>query len=189
MNEKSKWENGKPKIAIILGSRKDEPTVVASKLFHILKNAGIGYEYSIISSDRNPEELRTYCKSLDTEIIAVIAVAGLIPNLPIVTKSWAPHIPVISVPLTGDGYTPNDTLLAAASTPGERPIIVSGIGKNGLEKAGYLAVEIAGVKHAHIRKKYASLQEIKSAEIKTTHPRPKSKKGSETNGSARPHFS
>ena len=159
------------KVAILLGSRKDEPALVQSELLHILEAAEIPYEYSVISSDRNPDALRDYCGSLDDSVKAIIAVAGLIPNLPIVAKSWAPHLPVISVPLRGEGYEPRDTLLASASTPGERPIIVSGIGQNGLEKAGYLVLEMFGMTDEKMRKRYSEIQKIKEAEVRTA-PKP-----------------
>ena len=158
----------KRKVAVILGSRKDEPAVVNSGLLRLLDNAGVEYEYSIISSDRNPDALRDYCQNLGDGVKLIVAVAGLIPNLPIVAKSWTPQIPVISVPLIGEGYEPKDTLLASASTPGERPIIVSGIGKNGLEKAGNLILEMLGISDENIRKKYLALQKVKEAEIRTT---------------------
>ena len=158
----------KRKVAVILGSRKDEPAVVNSGLLRLLDNAGVEYEYSIISSDRNADALRDYCQNLGGDVKLIVAVAGLIPNLPIVTKSWALQTPVISVPLIGEGYEPKDTLLASASTPGERPIIVSGIGKNGLEKAGNLILEILGISDVRIRKKYLALQKVKEAEIRTT---------------------
>lgn len=159
---------GKKKVAVILGSRKDEFVVVNSGLLRLLENAGVEYEYSIISSDRNPNALRDYCTGLGDDVKVIVAVAGLIPNLPIVAKSWTPRIPVISVPLVGEGYEPRDTLLASTSTPGERPIIVSGIGKNGLEKAGYLVLEMLGIGDENIRRKYLELQKVKEAEIRVT---------------------
>lgn len=154
------------RVAIILGSRKDEPSVVNSGLLQMLDNAGVEYEYSIISSDRNPEALRNYCQKIGDDISVIVAITGLIPNLPIVVKSWTPQLPVISVPLVGEGYEPKDTLLASTSTPGEKPIIVSGIGKNGLEKAGYLVLEMLGINDERIRNKYLELQKVKEAEIR-----------------------
>lgn len=153
------------KVAVILGSRKDEPAVVNSGLLELLDNASVDYEYSIISSDRNPDALRDYCQNLGG-VKVIIAIAGLIPNLPIVAKSWAPQIPVISVPLIGEGYEPNGILSASSSTPGERPIIISGVGKNGLEKAGNLVLEMLGISDENIRRKYLELQEVKEAEIR-----------------------
>ena len=158
---------GNKKVAVILGSRKDEPTVINSGLLRLLENAGVEYEYSIISSDRNPNDLRDYCQNLSDDVKVIVAVAGLIPNLPIVAKSWTPQIPVISVPLVGEGYESRDILLASTSTPGERPIIVSGIGKNGLEKAGYLVLEMLGIGDGNIKRRYLELQKVKEAEIKT----------------------
>ena len=155
------------KVSIILGSRKDEPAVVNSELLQLFDNAGIDYEYSIISSDRNPEALQAYCQNLSSDVKVIIAVAGLIPNLPIVAKSWSPQIPVISVPLVGDGYEPKDILLASTSTPGERPVIVTGIGKNGLQKAGFLVLEMLGIMDEKIKRKYLELQDIKKPEIMT----------------------
>lgn len=133
------------KVALLLGSRRDEPAVIRSGLLQLFDKAGVAYEYSIISSDRNPDALRDYCRNLSGDVKVIIAVAGLVPNLPLVVKSWVPHIPVISVPIPGEGYEPKDILLASASTPGERPIILSGIGNQGLTKAGYLVLEMFGM--------------------------------------------
>lgn len=161
-----KTEPHKCKVAVILGSRKDESAVVHSGLLKLLEEAGVEYEYSIISSDRNPDDLRAYCENLGKGVKVVIAVAGLIPNLPIVTKSWLPHLPVISVPLTSEGYEPRDIVLASTSTPRERPIIVSGIGENGLKKAGYLVLEMLGIHDEKIKRYYLKLQRrVKKAEI------------------------
>ncbi|MBI2549369.1 AIR carboxylase family protein [Candidatus Woesearchaeota archaeon] len=154
------------RVAIILGSRKDESMVVDSGLLQLFDTVGITYEYSIISSDRNPEALRDYCKGLD-DVRVIITVAGLVPNLPLAVKSWRPEIPVISVPLPGEGYEPRDILLASASTPGERPLILSGIGKQGLEKAGYLVLEMFGIHEERLRQRYNELQSVEEPEIKT----------------------
>ena len=157
------------KVAIILGSRKDEPTVVNSGLLKLLEDASIDYEYSIISSDRNPDNLREYCKNLSEEFAVIIAIAGLIPNLPLVVKSWKPNTPVISVPLIGEGYEPKDTLLASTSTPGERPIIILGIGKNGLEKAARTSLEILSINNERIRRildKNNNVAEIQTKPLK-----------------------
>lgn len=121
-------------VAVLVGAKSDESAIQESGLLQLLDNFKIKHQFIIISSDRNPEQLRTYCLENAQNIQAVIAVAGGVPNLPIVAKSWLPDTVVISVPL--DDKT--DYALASLTTPKDLPIIVSGFGIQGLKKAAYL---------------------------------------------------
>lgn len=137
-----------PFSGILAGSVNDEEKIKASGLFDILEQYQIPYLYQIISSDRNPEKLREYCLKNKPYQKVVIAVAGGVPNLPIVVKSWMPDTLVISVPLEDK----TDYALASLTTPSDVPVIVSGFGMSGLKKAAYITRDIYNLfslKNAH----------------------------------------
>jgi len=134
-------------ISVLIGSKSDERKLQKSGLLKLLKNFGFDYEFVIISSDRNPEELRNYCLNNKKRIGLAIAIAGGVPNLPIVVKSWLPDIPVICVPIDNNP----DFALAALTTPKDRPIIVVGYGITGLQKAAYTAKQILSVRNSDVK--------------------------------------
>lgn len=123
---------------ILIGSKSDESLLQKSRLLELLKDFNINFEFTTISSDRNPEELRNYCLKNKERLSLVIAIAGGVPNLPIVVKSWLPDKPVICVPIDNNP----DFALAALTTPGDCPIIISGFGIKGLRKAAYITRDI-----------------------------------------------
>ncbi|MFH1367264.1 MAG: AIR carboxylase family protein [Patescibacteria group bacterium] len=142
------------KVSVILGGKDDELMVIKSGLFKILEEIGVNYEYSIISSDQNPEELRKYCLNVpNTDIEVFICVAGLVPALPGAVKGRLPSHTVIGVPLTSEDYDAKDIMLASFSCPSKRPIIILGVNKMGLKKAAYCAAEILAIKDMHLRKR------------------------------------
>ena len=125
-------------VSILIGSTSDKPILEKSGLFDLLQKFDIEFEFLVISSDRNPEELRNYCKKREKQLQLVIAIAGGVPNLPITVKSWLPNIPVISIPIDDNPAF----ALAALTTPTDRPVIILGYGVNGLQKAAYTARDI-----------------------------------------------
>lgn len=125
-------------VGILINSRHEELLLQNSGMFKLLKDFGIYFETTIISSERNPEELRSYCLDNKKRLRLVIAIAGGVPTLPIVVKSWLPNIPVICVPIENNP----DFALAALTTPGDHPIIVAGYGIKGLQKAAYITKDI-----------------------------------------------
>ena len=127
-----------PVVGVLMGSRSDEPVLKKSKLLELLRDFGFDVGVSVISSDRNPDELRSYCLDNRERLNVVIALAGGVPNLPITVKSWLPNLPVICVPVD---HNP-DFALASLTTPKDRLIIVAGYGFSGLQKAAYIARDL-----------------------------------------------
>src|SRR5260221_1745626 len=124
--------------SILAGSVNDDQIIKESGIFDILDSHKIKYEYQVISSDREPEKLRQYCMENQSKINVAIGIAGGVPNLPVVIKSWLPKTIVISVPLWNEiEYT-----LASLTTPYDIPIIVSGYGTTGLQKSANITKDI-----------------------------------------------
>jgi phosphoribosylcarboxyaminoimidazole (NCAIR) mutase/thymidylate kinase len=127
-----------PTLAVLIGSVSDKGCLEESGLLDMLAEFGLAPELAIISSDRNPEQLRDFCLQRRATLRLVIAAAGGVPNLPVVVKSWLPQIPVVGVPLDD-----NPALaLASLTTPGDRPVLVVGWGVAGLRKAAYVARDL-----------------------------------------------
>lgn len=128
----------KPCVGVILGGKSDIRPVEESGLCDILKREGLSYTFDVISSDREPERLRSHCLANAQRWDIVIAIAGGVPNLPIAVMAWVRGTPVISVPIEERV----DVAAAALTTPAEAPIILTGYGERGLRKAGELVVQL-----------------------------------------------
>jgi phosphoribosylcarboxyaminoimidazole (NCAIR) mutase len=135
----SATRNGKsPLVAILIGGQDDMPTVEAAGIRDLLTQAGINFTFDIVSSDREPEKLRRLCIANTKKWDAVIAIAGGIPNLPVVVKSWLPSVPVIAVPVD---ERPNLTM-TSLTTPSRVPLIIAGYGEQGVRKSATLVTQL-----------------------------------------------
>ena len=123
-------------VAVICGSASDTP--VAEKVFAVLQEHGISYDYQVISAHRDPERLDGYVKASDARVF--IAIAGLSAALPGVVASKTER-PVIGVPVSGK-LMGLDALLSIVQMPKGVPVACVGV-DNG-ENAALLAVRILG---------------------------------------------
>ena len=135
---RAKANGNKPFVAILIGGQDDMPIVEASRIREVLTQAGINFTFNIVSSDREPEKLRKLCIANAKKWDAVIAIAGGIPNLPVVVKSWLPQIPVIAVPVDD---RPN-LAMTSLSTPSRVPLIMAGYGEQGVRKSARLVTQL-----------------------------------------------
>jgi 5-(carboxyamino)imidazole ribonucleotide mutase len=127
-------------VAVICGSASDTP--VAEKVFAVLQEHGISYDYQVISAHRDPERLDGYVKASDARVF--IAIAGLSAALPGVVASKTER-PVIGVPVSGK-LMGLDALLSIVQMPKGVPVACVGV-DNG-ENAALLAVRILGAGRA-----------------------------------------
>lgn len=124
-------------ISIISGSASDEQIV--EKTTRVLDEAGIDYDYQILSAHRNPDELDDYVKSSDS--LVFICIAGLSAALPGVVASKT-NKPVIGVPVSGT-LGGLDALLSIVQMP--RGVPVGCVGIDNGANAAHLAVKILAV--------------------------------------------
>jgi 5-(carboxyamino)imidazole ribonucleotide mutase len=142
-------------VAILVGGHSDISVIKNSGMMSILEELGIAYELSIISSEQNPEELRSYCLAVLSKTARLcICIAGLVPGLPAVVKAHLPMLPVISVPISLPGVDARDILLASFSLPRRRPVVIAGINETGLKKAAHLACELLASSSPAFRERY-----------------------------------
>ena len=121
-------------VAVICGSASDEP--IAEKVFRVLEESGVSYDYQVISAHRDPERLDEYLKASDASTF--IAIAGLSAALPGMVASKTER-PVIGVPVSGK-LMGIDALLSIAQMPKGVPVACVGVDSG--ENAALLAIRI-----------------------------------------------
>ena len=140
----------KPKVAIIIGSKSDLPTVEKAGI--ILKDFGIEYKIIVSSAHRQPGRTRIIACNLEKKgVDVVIAAAGKAAHLPGVIASWV-SIPVIGLPIGAAPLNGIDSLLSIVQMPKGVPVACVGISEP--ENAALLAVQILGLKYPAIAKKF-----------------------------------
>jgi 5-(carboxyamino)imidazole ribonucleotide mutase len=126
------------KVAIVMGSKTD--FAVAEKAEAVLKDFGIAFETKVISAHRNPNKIRSFCKSAsENNFGVIIAIAGLAAHLPGVIASMT-LLPVIGVPVEGGALQGVDALYSIVQMPAGVPVACVGIGNS--KNAALLAVQI-----------------------------------------------
>lgn len=146
-----------PLVAVIMGSRSDEPVV--QETTRVLESLGIDHEVQVMSAHRTPDKVREYVKEAGKRGVEVfIAAAGGSAALPGVVASWT-TLPVIGVPLASSELKGLDALLSVAQMPPGVPVACVSVGSWGARNAAYLAASILSLKHDSIREAYEAYRE------------------------------
>ena len=140
-----------PRVAIVVGSRSDLPTMEAAT--QALDELGIGHELRVISAHRAPDLLDRYVPDAEGRGITVfIAAAGLAAHLPGVIASKTTR-PVIGVPLKGGVSDGLDALLSIVQMPKGVPVATVGVGN--ATNAALLAAQILAQADHELRARVA----------------------------------
>ena len=146
------------KVAVIMGSMSDFDKV--EPMINLLKAYNVEVVARCLSAHRAHSSLVEFvneCNNNDTEVI--IACAGMAAALPGVVAALT-TLPVIGVPLTSKNLEGMDALLSVVQMPSGIPVACVAI--DGSKNAGYLALEILGIKYPSIKE--ALLEERKLME-------------------------
>ncbi|MBI2614731.1 MAG: AIR carboxylase family protein [Gemmatimonadetes bacterium] len=128
----------KKDVLIIVGSESDRDRVTGA--FEVLDQAGVGYDFVVSSTHRNPEQTAQIAKDARSKgYRVVIAAAGLAAALPGFIASLT-DLPVIGVPLDVGPLRGVDALYAMAQLPSGCPVGTVGIGN--AKNAALLALRI-----------------------------------------------
>lgn len=139
----------KPLVGVVMGSDSDFP--VMRECIEVLRDFNVGFEVSVISAHRTPEEALEYAKTAEERGIKVlIAGAGKAAHLPGVMAAMT-VLPVIGVPIKSSTMDGLDSLLSIVQMPGGIPVATVAI--NGAKNAGLLAVQILSVTEAKLKEK------------------------------------
>ena len=129
-----------PKIAIIMGSTSDWPTMEHAA--NVLDALDLAYASKVISAHRTPDRLVEFSKTAEDDgFHVIIAGAGGAAHLPGMCASMT-QLPVLGVPVQSAALSGMDSLLSIAQMPGGIPVGTLAIGKAGAKNAGLLAASI-----------------------------------------------
>lgn len=138
-----------PKVAIIMGSDSDFPTLKGC--IKILKDFGVEVEVQVCSAHRTPDKASEFAKNAEKNgIEVIIAAAGKAAHLPGVLAAYTP-LPVIGIPIKSSTMDGLDSLLSIVQMPNGIPVATVAI--DGADNAALLAVQILSVAYKGLREK------------------------------------
>ena len=138
-------ENNK-KVAIIMGSDSDWPTVKAAAVQ--LKSWDIPFEVRVMSAHRTPAAAAEFAKrAAENGFGVIIAAAGMAAHL---AGSIAANtvLPVVGIPVKGGAVDGLDALLATVQMPSGIPVAT--VALNGAKNAAVLAAQMLAIHDARI---------------------------------------
>ena len=146
---KKKTNNKIQKVAIVMGSKSDWPTM--KWCAYTLKKLQVKFDAKIISAHRTPDRMYNFAKTAEIENYSVIiAGAGGSAHLPGMIASMS-TLPVIGVPIESKKLKGLDSLLSIVQMPKGIPVGTVAIGKDGAINAGIMAASIIALSNAKIK--------------------------------------
>ncbi|WP_068313609.1 5-(carboxyamino)imidazole ribonucleotide mutase [Polycladidibacter hongkongensis] len=139
-----------PKIAIIMGSQSDWPTM--KNAADTLEELGVAYDVRIISAHRTPDRMVEFAKNAKAEgFHVIIAGAGGAAHLPGMTAAMTP-LPVFGVPVQSKALSGEDSLLSIVQMPAGIPVGTLAIGNAGATNAALMAAAVLALHDEEIAK-------------------------------------
>ena len=136
------------KVAIVMGSKSDEPKMSACS--EMLSYFGIDYETFVLSAHRTPKQTASFAESADKkDFKVIIAAAGMAAHLPGVIASHT-TLPVIGVPLSGSALGGLDALYSMVQMPKGVPVATMALDKAGAVNAAIFAAQIMSLEEPEI---------------------------------------
>lgn len=141
------------KIAIVMGSRSDWPTM--EEAAGILDTLGVEYFTEVVSAHRTPDKMFRFAEQAAANgFKVIIAGAGGAAHLPgmIAAKTL---VPVLGVPVQSKALSGKDSLLSIVQMPRGIPVGTLAIGGAGAFNAGLLAAQMLAVEDAELAQRIA----------------------------------
>ena len=130
----------KPRVAIVMGSQSDWPTMKHAA--DALDALGVAHDCRIVSAHRTPARMVAFAESAaDEGFKVIVAGAGGAAHLPGMIAAMT-HLPVLGVPVQSKALSGQDSLLSIVQMPGGVPVGTLAIGEAGAKNAGLLAASI-----------------------------------------------
>ena len=128
------------KVAVIMGSKSDWPTMEGATL--IMDTLQVPYEVEVVSAHRTPDRLMSFsAEAVERGLQVIIAGAGGAAHLPGMVASKT-RLPVLGVPVQSRALNGMDSLLSIAQMPKGVAVGTMAIGEAGAFNAGLLACQI-----------------------------------------------
>ena len=156
-------EQGKPLVAILMGSKSDWETM--RQAAETLARFGVPHEARVLSAHRTPEQTASYASgAAGRGIEVVIAGAGGAAHLAGVVAAHT-LLPVLGVPIESPSLKGLDSLLSTVQMPGGIPVGTLGIGKAGATNAGLLAIAILATRRPELQQKLQEFRREQAAKV------------------------
>lgn len=128
------------KVAIVMGSRSDWPTMSAAA--ELLTELGVDWQAEVVSAHRTPDKLYRFASDAKSQGFSVIvAGAGGAAHLPGMLAAMTP-LPVLGVPVQSRSLKGIDSLLSIVQMPRGVAVGTLAIGESGAANAGLLAAQM-----------------------------------------------
>lgn len=152
-----------PRVAIIMGSQSDWPTM--KKAADVLDELGVGHDTRIVSAHRTPERMVDFGReAADAGLHVIIAGAGGAAHLPGMLAALT-HLPVLGVPVQSRALSGLDSLLSIVQMPAGIPTGTLAIGEAGATNAGLLAASILALSDADLSERLIAWRAARSAAV------------------------
>ncbi len=152
-----------PKVAIVMGSRSDWPTMrLAAETLDAL---GVTYVAKVVSAHRTPDRLYAFAKGAKAAgMHVIIAGAGGAAHLPGMIAAMT-ELPVLGVPVRSEALSGLDSLLSIVQMPGGVPVGTLAIGPAGAKNAGFLAAQILALADPALADRLATHRAAQTAAV------------------------
>ncbi len=149
----SEGTNGRPRVAIMMGSDSDLETMKSAS--DTLSDFGVEHEVKVLSAHRSPARTVDYVESAPARGVEIfICAAGMAAHLAGVVAAHT-DLPVIGVPLKSSaGLAGADALYSTVMMPPGIPVATVGIG--GAKNAALLAIRILALADGALADKLAA---------------------------------
>ena len=163
MKEAPPDSEAKPRIAIIMGSASDWPTMQhAAEVLHELR---IPHEAKVVSAHRTPDLLFSFCEQAEARgIELIIAGAGGAAHLPGMAASKT-LLPVLGVPVRSRALNGIDSLLSIVQMPKGVPVGTLAIGDAGAANAALLAAAMLARHDDALRSRLHAFRSAQAARV------------------------
>jgi 5-(carboxyamino)imidazole ribonucleotide mutase len=138
-----------PKVAIVMGSKSDWPTMQQAAL--MLDKLGVSYKAQVVSAHRTPALLSAFSESAaDQGYQVIIGGAGGAAHLPGMIAAHT-HLPVFGVPVRSSQLSGMDSLLSIVQMPKGVAVGTLAIGEAGAANAGLLAAQVVALQDKKVQ--------------------------------------
>jgi 5-(carboxyamino)imidazole ribonucleotide mutase len=155
--------NTLPKVAIIMGSDSDWPTMKLAA--QALADFGVAYEAKVVSAHRTPDLMFEFAETAASKgFEVIIAGAGGAAHLPGMVAAKT-TLPVLGVPVASKHLQGQDSLLSIVQMPKGVPVATFAIGEAGAANAGLFAVSILATSDEVLAKKLKDFRAAQTAKV------------------------
>jgi 5-(carboxyamino)imidazole ribonucleotide mutase len=155
--------NTLPKVAIIMGSDSDWPTMKLAA--QSLADFEVAYEAKVISAHRTPDLMFEFAETAASKgFQVIIAGAGGAAHLPGMVAAKT-TLPVLGVPVSSKHLQGQDSLLSIVQMPKGVPVATFAIGEAGAANAGLFAVSILAAADEALAKKLKDFRAAQTAKV------------------------